>query len=111
MNTLNDFLHDKIHAVSGLGGELSRSVDEAIRSLQFEDIASQALGSLKHNVEALNEMASAIEQLATEKDEIDDGKLQQLRARLAQLLEDLRTGNSQRTVAQVDMDEGEIELF
>ena len=111
MNALNDFLHDKIHAVSGLGGELSSSVDEAIRSLQFEDIASQALGSLKHNVEALNEMASAIEHLANEKDEIDDQKLEQLRARLAQLLEDLQTRNSQRTVAQVDMDEGEIELF
>ena len=111
MNALNDFLHDKIQAVSGLGGELSVSVDEAIRSLQFEDIASQALGSLKHNVEALNEMASAIEQLANEKDEIDEEKLQQLRDRLAQLLEDLNTRNSQRTVAQVDMDEGEIELF
>jgi len=111
MNALNDFLHHKIQAVSGLGGELSVSVDEAIRSLQFEDIASQALGSLKHNVEALNEMASAIEQLANEKDEIDEEKLQQLRNRLAQLLEDLKTRNSQRTVAQVDMDEGEIELF
>lgn len=111
MNALNDFLHDKIQAVSGLGGELSVSVDEAIRSLQFEDIASQALGSLKHNVEALNEMASAIDQLANEKDEIDEEKLRQLRDRLAQLLEDLNTRNSQRTVAQVDMDEGEIELF
>lgn len=111
MNALNDFLHDKIHAVSGLGGELSSSVDEAIRSLQFEDIASQALGSLKHNVLALNEMAAAIEQLANEKDEIDEEKLQQLRARLAHLLDDLNTRNSQRTVAQVDMDEGEIELF
>lgn len=111
MNALNDFLHDKIHAVSGLGGELSVSVDEAIRSLQFEDIASQALGSLKHNVEALNEMAAAIEQLANEKDEIDEAKLQELKARLAQMLEDLETRNSQRTVAQVDMDEGEIELF
>jgi len=111
MNALNDFLHDKIHAVSGLGGELSHSVDEAIRSLQFEDIASQALGSLKHNVDALHEMAAAIEELANEKDQIDDEKLKQLRERLSHLLDELRSRNANRTVAQVDMDEGEIELF
>jgi len=111
MNALNDFLHDKIHAVSGLGGELSHSVDEAIRSLQFEDIASQALGSLKHNVDALLEMAAAIEELANEKDQIDDEKLKQLRERLSHLLDELRSRNANRTVAQVDMDEGEIELF
>lgn len=111
MNALNEFLHDKIHAVSGLGGELSQSVDEAIRSLQFEDIASQALGSLKYNVEALYEMASAIENLANENGQVDAAKLREFHARLTQLLEDLRTRNSQRTVAQVDMDEGEIELF
>ncbi|HSG02587.1 MAG TPA: methyl-accepting chemotaxis protein [Marinobacterium sp.] len=111
MNALNDFLADKINAVSSLGGELGVSVDEAIRSLQFEDIASQALGSLKHNVDALNEMAMAIEQLANEKDEIDEAKLEALRARLSEMLDALKTRNSQRTVAQVDMDEGEIELF
>ena len=111
MNALNDFLADKINAVSSLGGELGASVDEAIRSLQFEDIASQALGSLKYNVDALNEMAMAIEQLANEKDEIDEQKLQALRARLAEMLETLQARNSQRTVAQVDMDEGDIELF
>lgn len=111
MNALNDFLADKINAVSSLGGELGVSVDEAIRSLQFEDIASQALGSLKHNVDALNEMAMAIEQLANEKDEIDEAKLETLRARLSEMLDALKTRNSQRTVAQVDMDEGEIELF
>jgi len=111
MNALNDFLADKINAVSSLGGELGVSVDEAIRSLQFEDIASQALGSLKHNVDALNEMAMAIEQLANEKDEIDEAKLETLRARLSEMLDALKTRNSQRTVAQVDMDEGDIELF
>jgi|GEM_PF-482582 len=111
MNALNDFLADKIHAVSGLGGELGASVDEAIRSLQFEDIASQALGSLKHNVDALNEMAFAMEQLANEKDEIDEEKLQTLKVRLSEMLAALQARNSQRTVAQVDMDEGDIELF
>ena len=91
--------------------ELGASVDEAIRSLQFEDIASQALGSLKHNVDALNEMAFAMEQLANEKDEIDVEKLQTLKVRLSEMLAALQARNSQRTVAQVDMDEGDIELF
>jgi len=111
MSALNDFLGDKIKHVSGLGSELARSVDDAIRSLQFEDIASQALGSLKYNVEALCEMASAIEHLANQNNEIDPQKLKELNERLAQLLETLHARNAQRTVAQVDMDEGDIELF
>lgn len=111
MSALNDFLGDKIQHVSGLGSELTRSVDDAIRSLQFEDIASQALGSLKYNVDALFQMAAAIEPLANENNEIDPVKLQALNLQLAQLLESLQTRNSQRTVAQVDMDEGDIELF
>lgn len=111
MNRLNEFLTDKISQVSGLGYELSNSVDSAIRSLQFEDIASQALGSLVYNIEALHELAQACRNLSDADNRVDAEKIATLRTRCQEQLAALNARNSQRTVAQVDMDEGDIELF
>ena len=45
METLNSLLNDGMREVSGAGDQIREAVGQAVRCLQFEDIATQALGS------------------------------------------------------------------
>ena len=50
---MNHFLNEKVTGnFEHIGTQLSSSVDQAVRSLQFEDISSQALSSVEHNVDS-----------------------------------------------------------
>lgn len=51
---INRSLSDGVREVSSTGEQLSRSVNEAVRSLQFEDITTQALGAADEHVRRLN---------------------------------------------------------
>ena len=45
MENLNNMLNDGMREVSGAGDQIREAVGQAVRCLQFEDIATQALGS------------------------------------------------------------------
>jgi len=57
MESLNLHLNEAMGAVSSCGDNIRKAVDQAVRCLQFEDIATQALGSaVRHagRIEAVN---------------------------------------------------------
>ncbi len=111
VGALNEFVSIRVAQVSALGGELDSAVNNAIRSLQFEDISSQALGSLHHNIHTLNQISSLIQDI--EFDRLDT--MREPLSRLQQCCRDLREAgvvrNQSRTVSQMDLDEGDVELF
>jgi methyl-accepting chemotaxis protein len=45
MDSLNHHLNEAVNSVSACGENIRRAVEDAVRSLQFEDIATQALGA------------------------------------------------------------------
>lgn len=111
MGSMNEFLNEKVLEISHIGDQLSGSVDTAIRSLQFEDIASQALASVEHNVTSLNEISGLLTNLVTPDHFVDHAGTQACIQRCSELREDAQQRNQGRTVAQTDMDEGDVELF
>jgi methyl-accepting chemotaxis protein len=111
MANLNHFLNEKVLEISEIGGQLSGSVDQAVRSLQFEDISSQALTSVEHNIDSLNEVSSLITNVVTSDHRVNELAAQACVKRCRELREVALQRNETRTVAQNDMGEGDVELF
>lgn len=111
MASMNHFLNDKVVQISHIGDELNGVVDTAVRSLQFEDISSQALGSMEHNVNSLNEVSSLLNGLVNHQNQIEPAAVDQCSQRCKAIRDEAQQRNQARTVSQNDMDEGDIELF
>jgi methyl-accepting chemotaxis protein len=111
MASMNHFLNDKVLEISGIGDQLSGSVDQAVRSLQFEDISSQALSSVEHNVDSLNEVSSLISNVVSPEHLVNSDAADLCMQRCRELRDESQQRNQKRTVAQNDMEEGEVELF
>ena len=111
MAKMNHFLNDKVMEISEVGDQLSSSVDQAVRSLQFEDISSQALNSVEHNIDSLNEVSSLISNVVTTDHRVDAEAADTCMRRCSELREQALKRNEVRTVSQNDMDEGDVELF
>ncbi|MGQ0621050.1 MAG: methyl-accepting chemotaxis protein [Panacagrimonas sp.] len=66
MDSLNQHLNEAMGAVSASGDSIRKSVDQAVRCLQFEDIATQALGSAARHagrIDAVNAEALRLHSL------------------------------------------------
>lgn len=111
MERMNTFLNDKVMQISGISGQLSQAVDNAVRSMQFEDISSQALGSLDHNITAMHEIAILISNLIDGEGKISAEAAREAVDRCRALTHEAGKRNTQRAVSQQTMDEGEVELF
>lgn len=97
--------------VSALGKQIKSAVGVAVRALQFEDITVQALGSIRRNLEGIEQISTALHGISLAKDD----EIEVLFDKLQQLCIDIETksrvNNDSRTVSQQSMDEGDIELF
>lgn len=111
MSEMNNFLNDKVVEISHVGDQLNNVVDTAVRSLQFEDISSQALGSMEHNVNSLNEVSSLLSNIVDHQHQINPQAADQCAQRCKALKVEAQNRNATRTVSQNDMDEGDVELF
>lgn len=111
MSSMNHFLNEKVVEISHVGDQLNGVVDTAVRSLQFEDISSQALGSMEHNVNSLNEISSLLSGVVDSQNKVDVQAAEKCTERCKTLKAEAQARNETRTVSQNDMDEGEVELF
>lgn len=111
MASNGEFMNSKVTEISQLSMQIDSTVDNAVRSLQFEDIASQALNSMEHNVNSLNEIAELVDDMTTAEGNLDTDATLRCQHRCEELRVTAQTRNEARTVAQNDMDEGDIELF
>ena len=111
VGSLNEFVSIRVSQISQLGAELDGAVNNAIRSLQFEDISSQALNSLHHNIHTLNQIASLIQEVDFNRPDSVNEPLKRLQQACKNLREAGLARNESRTVSQTDLDEGDVELF
>ncbi len=111
LNQMNEFINERITQISIVGEQLSSAVDNAVRSLQFEDISSQALLSIEKNVGSLREMSVLLQGLSSADGEVDQEAISQAIQRSREMREVTQSQNQQRTVSQESLDEGDIELF
>lgn len=93
-----------------INANLQKTVADAVRSLQFEDISSQALGTAAEAVSRLTDLR--VEVHAAVKDAEDPlSCIPALAGKLAALRQRRETRMRARPVAQTSMEEGSVELF
>lgn len=93
-----------------LAPEIDTTVATGVRSLQFEDLTSQALNSVKQNLDSLKETSHMIS-LVNLLDSDHMAQLQELLTHCKSTVKQDSQHHENRSVSQESMDEGEIELF
>jgi methyl-accepting chemotaxis protein len=111
VSDLNAMVMNRVAQMKSLGSELNASVSDATRSLQFEDISSQALNSITSNLEGVNTLADSISQIDLPITDDMADKVSTLASYCHEQRKNGESRNQHRTVSQVDMEEGDVELF
>jgi methyl-accepting chemotaxis protein len=113
---INQGLGRGMQQIAECGRAIDGSVSEAVRSLQFEDIASQALAAATMHVDRLgtiNREATALQELL-HRGGSSEGDRERALTRLVQRIGQLREGwesPPHKPVVQKSMDVGSVELF
>ncbi len=114
LEKMNDHIGEELSEVSNLADHINVAVGSAVRSLQFEDLVSQLAGHSRGHIQRLGELmdemqngAAALEDCSGDTRRCATG-LKQLRVEMAGRIKRFQ---AHKPVAQVDMSEGEIELF
>jgi methyl-accepting chemotaxis protein len=105
---MNRLLGEGVREVSASGERIGQAVGEAVRCLQFEDIASQALGAAERHVQRLSSIHEEAGALPLVKGA--DSVYAPVVPRPPVPAEDWRPVQH-KPVAQVSMGEGAVELF
>ncbi|KAF1685570.1 chemotaxis protein [Pseudoxanthomonas broegbernensis] len=114
---INSSLGDGMREISECGRAIDGSVAEAVRALQFEDIATQALGGAHvhlDRLDAINREALALQELLHRSNGACDDDMLRALQRLGQRLSELRgewEHPPHKPVTQQTMGAGTVELF
>ena len=112
---INRGLGNGMREIAECGRAIDGSVAEAVRSLQFEDIATQALGAAPLHLErlsAINQEATALHDLLHRSHH--DSEVKQALGKLVQRIGQMRSEWERpphKPVMQQSMDAGSVELF
>jgi len=107
---VTDDNNQMVAALAQLTPEIDNTVATGVRSLQFEDLTSQSLNSVKGNLDSLTEMSRMLSSVSL----VEGNSLDQLQALLTHCKNTIEKNNQHqenRSVSQESMDEGDIELF
>ena len=114
---INASLGDGMREISECGRAIDGSVAEAVRALQFEDIATQTLGGVHTHLDRLgtiNREAVALQELLHRNGGVFDGELVNALQRTGSRLRELRSEWERpphKPVTQQSMGAGTVELF
>ncbi len=111
---MNDDIALKIAEVSGITGQIETSVGDAVRGLQFEDMARQMIEFLELNTQHFqavsDEVRIGFSGFKTGNDSVWVNELEQGVARLKDMKHQWSV-KDKKAVSQSSVDEGEIDLF
>ena len=107
----------KINEMSGITNEIAVSVENAVRSLQFEDICTQSLGAAKKTVSDLIALSSELKAKQSYEDESQEGHTLDLLIQRLRRLKDYiaqqrgHWAHENKAVAVQSMESGDVDLF
>jgi methyl-accepting chemotaxis protein len=117
IGNMNEVMSTRIGEVANLSTNITNVVGVAVRSLQFEDITTQALAAAQNHVGHISEMKAEENLLlrsvtAGPDSEIElDDVLRAMRERISHAKGHWTAKGGQKAVNQESMESGEIELF
>jgi len=110
VSNVNNETNLVVEELAALGPQIVDTVATGVRSLQFEDLTFQTLASLKDNLAAI----SSLSQLLTDFDRNKDNCAEQLSnitLQCEEIIENTKQADESRSVSQMSMEEGEVDLF
>ncbi|RMD78976.1 MAG: hypothetical protein D6809_04715, partial [Gammaproteobacteria bacterium] len=105
LEAANQAVRRGLDELSGIGREVHEQVGVAVRSLQFEDLVTQAAGHSRERLEELKELAEALREAG--RDAAPGAAL----GRAVEALEARWRERRHRAVQQESLEEGSVELF
>jgi len=108
---VNNQTSQSVDALSIIAPQITEAVNIGVRSLQFEDLTRQSLESLQMNVSSIHEISDALATFDKNPETSVHQQLMKLKARCQQVYQETRQAEGSRSVKQLNMDEGEIDLF
>jgi methyl-accepting chemotaxis protein len=117
VEAINDALSAGITEVAGCGKSIDSSVGEAVRSLQFEDIATQALSAAETHLErldAINREATSLQEVLSQSRGPNDPAVMESAKGLMDKIRGHRDGWAappHKPVSQVTLSAGAVDLF
>lgn len=117
LEEMNNGISTKLGDVSGMISEIERSVSNAVRSLQFEDIVRQLVEQAMNHLQNLNSFTTEIDEFlinnrqdpAQNETEYQQ-RVDALRQKIIEKRQEIEAGRMSRVNTE-SMEEGEIELF
>jgi methyl-accepting chemotaxis protein len=100
-----------VEELSLLAPKINDAVATGVRSLQFEDLTRQSLQSLQLNVSSINSISDVLANFDQSTDSSMHERLVELKSTCQQVYQDTKLSEDKRSVKQISMDEGEIDLF
>ena len=94
-----------------LSPKITQAVSLGIRSLQFEDITRQSLESLQMNVSSIHEISDVLATFNKDTDIDVHQQLLMLKSTCQNVYQATRKADESRSVLQLNMEEGEVDLF
>ncbi len=99
-----------IDDLSQITPQISLHVANAIRSLQFEDMTNQTLTSIKYNLAAITDLKQTLNSMRLAPGTISE-QLIDLQAKCHDIIDNAKEADEKRSVSQMTIEEGEVELF
>jgi methyl-accepting chemotaxis protein len=110
LGEMDNFFHKKVEEVSSVGDLLNNSVAQAVRALQFEDIANQSLLSAEQHIERFQIIQGELDDLHVNPGKLNHDELIALKNSIKNKYQEKIT-RKDKPVSQQSMDEGDVELF
>ncbi|QCU90424.1 methyl-accepting chemotaxis protein [Thiomicrorhabdus sediminis] len=117
LEEMNSGISDKLGDVSGMISEIERSVSDAVRSLQFEDIVRQLVEQVMNHLQNLERFSKEIGDFIAENKAHPAQSEQEYKERVAEFRQTIHQKRQEIESSRMSrvntgsMDEGDIELF
>jgi methyl-accepting chemotaxis protein len=110
MSNANVNTNSVINELSLITPQISEHVANAIRSLQFEDLTHQTLASIQNNTNSVRTLNHLLNELELTPNCAEE-QLISLQIKCQEILTATQAHDETRSVSQISMEEGEVELF
>ena len=108
---VNNQTTQSIEQLAIIAPKITEAVALGVRSLQFEDLTRQSLESLQMNVSSLHEISDALATFVKNPDISVHEQIMSLKTTCQQVYQETQQLEDSRSVKQLNMDEGDIDLF
>jgi methyl-accepting chemotaxis protein len=108
---VNNQTTSSVEELAIIAPKITDAVSLGVRSLQFEDMTRQSLESLQMNVSSLHEISDVLMTFEKNQHVAVHQQLLKLKTTCQEVYQETSKVESSRSVKQMNMDEGEVDLF